>query len=144
MLLRSNNCYTPLSIRLCSVSSVTTFLQLHHQSVGVHGLCLDIISATLSSHNNLVHAIRFVMQASEFGEAEVWMNERLMRSRGRSCAEFIAAFQQEGSSKVDPLWIIWKYEGDYTLWDLMQKKNFPYNLEPLLLKKELDMPEGKC
>lgn len=83
-----------------------------------------------------------VKKASEFGEAEVWMNERLMRSPGRSCAEFIAAFQQEGSSKVDPLWIIWKYEGDYTLWDLMQKKNFPYNLEPVLLKKELDMPEG--
>jgi len=83
-----------------------------------------------------------VKKAQEFGEAEVWMNERLMRSPGRSCAEFIAAFEQKEKSGTDPLWIIWKYEGDYTLWDLMQKRNFPYNLEPLLLGKELDMPAG--
>ena len=37
---------------------------------------------------------------------------------------------------------VWQYEGDYTLWDLMQKKEFPYNLEPLLLGRELDMPKG--
>jgi serine/threonine protein kinase len=37
---------------------------------------------------------------------------------------------------------VWQYEGDYTLYDLMQKKDFPYNLEPLLLGRELDMPKG--
>ena len=37
---------------------------------------------------------------------------------------------------------VWQYEGDYTLWDLMQKKEFPYNMEPLLLGGELDLPKG--
>lgn len=37
---------------------------------------------------------------------------------------------------------VWQYEGDYTLWDLMQKKDFPYNMEPLLLGGELDLPKG--
>ncbi len=28
---------------------------------------------------------------------------------------------------------MWQYEGDYTLYDLMQKKDWPYNLEPCSL-----------
>lgn len=86
------------------------------------------------------------MQAKEFGEAEVWMNERLMRAAPGCFAEFITAFEaEEKSSKnkgPEPLWLIWQYEGDYTLWDLMQKKDFPYNLEQALLGRELDMPKG--
>ena len=37
---------------------------------------------------------------------------------------------------------MWQYEGDFTLYDLMQKKEWPYNLEPLLFGRELDLPRG--
>lgn len=86
------------------------------------------------------------LQAKEFGEAEVWMNERLMRAAPGCFAEFLTAFEaEEKTSKgkaPEPLWLVWQYEGDYTLFDLMQKKDFPYNMEPLLLGQELDMPKG--
>ena len=85
-------------------------------------------------------------QANEFGEAEVWMNERLMRAAPGCFAEFLTAFEAEETTSKnkgpEPLWLIWQYEGDYTLWDLMQKKDFPYNLEQTLLGRELDMPKG--
>ena len=42
----------------------------------------------------------------------------------------------------EPLWLVWRYEGDYTLYDLMQKKDWPYNLEPLLFGRELNIPKG--
>ena len=42
----------------------------------------------------------------------------------------------------EPLWLVWQYEGDYTLYDLMQKKDWPYNLEPLLFGRELNIPKG--
>ena len=87
-----------------------------------------------------------LLQAKEFGEAEVWMNERLMRAAPGCFAEFLTAFEaEETASKSkgpEPLWLIWQYEGDYTLFDLMQKKDFPYNLELPLLGRELDMPKG--
>jgi len=41
-----------------------------------------------------------------------------------------------------PLWLVWKYEGDYTLYDLLQQKDFPYNLEPYLLGRPLSIPKG--
>jgi hypothetical protein len=83
-----------------------------------------------------------MVQAKEFGEAEVWMNERLMRVAPAHIAEFITAFE-DGSGKVgDPLWLVWRYEGDNTLYDLMQKKEWPYNLEPFLFGRELAMAKG--
>lgn len=74
------------------------------------------------------------------------MNERLMRAAPGCFAEFITAFEAEETASKnkgpEPLWLIWQYEGDYTLFDLMQKKDFPYNLEQPLLGRELDMPKG--
>ena len=35
---------------------------------------------------------------------------------------------------------MWQYEGDFTLYDLMQRKDWPYNLEPLLFGQSLDGP----
>ncbi len=63
-------------------------------------------------------------QAKEFGAAEVWMNERLMRAAPESCAQFLAAFEDEGpeSPEGPQLTLVWKYEGDFTLYDVMQKK----------------------
>ena len=74
------------------------------------------------------------------------MNERLMRAAPSHFAEFITAFEAEEKTAKnkgpEPLWLIWQYEGDFTLWDLMQKKDFPYNLEQQLFGQELDMPKG--
>ena len=30
------------------------------------------------------------------------------------------------------LWLVWRYEGDYTLFDLLQKRDWPYNAEALM------------
>ena len=44
--------------------------------------------------------VRYV-QAKEFGEAEVWMNERLMRAAPQYFAEFITAFE-DGEQRNTP------------------------------------------
>lgn len=72
----------------------------------------------------------------------MWMNERLMRVAPNHIAKFITAFE-DGTGKVgEPLWLIWQYEGDNTLYDLMQKKDWPYNVEPYIFGRELDLPKG--
>jgi serine/threonine protein kinase len=85
-------------------------------------------------------------QAKEFGEAEVWMNERMMRLGGNHVAEFITALDDPAPSVASPLgnaiWLVWKYEGDSTLYSMMEKKDFPYNLEALLFTRELRLPKG--
>jgi hypothetical protein len=59
-------------------------------------------------------------QAKEFGVPEVWMNERLMRIAPRSFAKFLYAFEEANGKQPDLLWLVWCYEGDYTLFDLLQ------------------------
>lgn len=44
---------------------------------------------------------RGVVQAKEFGEAEVWMNERLMRAAPQYFAEFITAFE-DSEQRIGP------------------------------------------
>ena len=61
----------------------------------------------------------FDAQAKEFGEAEVWMNERLMRASKRKFAEFLSAFEEDSPTGSGPLWLLWQYEGDCTLADVM-------------------------
>ena len=75
-------------------------------------------------------------QAKEFGQAEAWMNERMMRHSEKSVAEFITAFDEKSGSvsqqpwkkpkfsspQDDNVWLVWKYEGDNTLWDMMEEK----------------------
>lgn len=110
-----------------------------------------------------------VKKAKEFGEAEVWMNERMARASPGVAAEFVGAFE-EGEAEAAPprkagllglprkkvvdasgadpnVWLVWKVEGENTLWDLMNSKRepgFPYNLEPLLLGRELRLPKGRA
>uniref|UniRef100_A0A7S3VTM9 Protein kinase domain-containing protein n=1 Tax=Dunaliella tertiolecta TaxID=3047 RepID=A0A7S3VTM9_DUNTE len=92
-----------------------------------------------------------VKKAKEFGQAEAWMNERMMRFSQKSVAEFITAFdggstgpqkKKKDSPLDDAVWLVWRYEGDNTLSDLIEDKDFPYNLEPLLLDRELRLPRG--
>ena len=73
----------------------------------------------------------------EFGMAEVWMNERLQRNCPKVAADFITAFEENdrkgaGKSRSNPLWLVWSYEGDYTLDAKMAEKDFPFNMEGVL------------
>ncbi|PNH01077.1 Serine/threonine-protein kinase stt7, chloroplastic, partial [Tetrabaena socialis] len=105
-----------------------------------------------------------VKKAKEFGEAEVWMNERMNRVGGNHVAEFVTAFDEAtavapapgqpggrpsgaplpnvGPLDANAIWLVWVYEGDNTLMSLMEKREWPYNLEPLLFGRELRAPRG--
>ena len=82
------------------------------------------------------------------------MNERMMRCDGGvHCAQLLAAFDagkdadSRSSSPLDTdIWLVWKYEGDATLYDMLEKRDFPYNMETLLLARELRLPKvgGHC
>lgn len=83
-------------------------------------------------------------KATEFGEAEVWMNERMMRAAPGVAARFITAFEDGPDPRPgDPLWLMWEYEGTDTLADLMKARNkFPENMEGYLFDKPLTILPG--
>lgn len=82
-------------------------------------------------------------KATEFGEAEVWMNERIMRASPQVAARFITGFPDSVNPKPgDPLWLMWEYEGDSTLAELMKSRNFPENMEEILFNKPLKLSPG--
>eukprot|EP00192_Tetraselmis_astigmatica_P008809 CAMPEP_0117659130 /NCGR_PEP_ID=MMETSP0804-20121206/6261_1 /TAXON_ID=1074897 /ORGANISM="Tetraselmis astigmatica, Strain CCMP880" /LENGTH=662 /DNA_ID=CAMNT_0005465753 /DNA_START=305 /DNA_END=2295 /DNA_ORIENTATION=+ len=113
-----------------------------------------------------------VKKATEFGEAEVWMNERLSRSSPGAIADFITAFGEDAASDDSqasgrgllskvlgpkktkdkkkktgyntplPLWLVWRYEGTDTLYNKMMRKDFPYNMEEVLIGRELNIEKG--
>jgi serine/threonine protein kinase len=101
-------------------------------------------------------------RCKDYGEAEIWTNSRLQRACPGAIASYCGAFYgpkessgknrpSEGSiwkrardaaigsngadEEDDPLWIVWKFEGSETLFQLMNDKEFPYNVEPFLFKK---------
>lgn len=47
------------------------------------------------------------------------MNERMTRAAPKAAAEFITAFSDGAGQLGDSTWLVWAYEGDYTLADLM-------------------------
>ncbi|CAI0458971.1 unnamed protein product [Linum tenue] len=63
-------------------------------------------------------------KATEYGAVEIWMNER------------------SSSKKGSEYWLLWRFEGEATLYDLMKSKEFPYNVETLILGKVQDLPKG--
>ncbi|BAS95195.1 Os05g0549100 [Oryza sativa Japonica Group] len=71
-----------------------------------------------------------VKKATEYGAVEIWMNERVRRACASSCADFIYGFRESKAKGkgADEYWLIWRYEGEDTLFDLMQSKEFPYNV----------------
>ena len=74
-------------------------------------------------------------RATDYGEAEYWMNSRLQIAvRGRAPTLSVASRDPPARRGDDEpsLWLVWSYEGERTLFDLMKEKNFPYNVEPLL------------
>ncbi|XP_050946365.1 serine/threonine-protein kinase STN7, chloroplastic isoform X5 [Cucumis melo] len=50
---------------------------------------------------------------------------------------------KKSSKKGDgEYWLIWKFEGEATLADLMQSKEFPYNVERMILGEGQQLPKG--
>ena len=67
--------------------------------------CALFMAAVRSWYDSLPAAA----QAKEFGEAEVWMNERLMRAAPRQFAEFVTAFEDRDAlvrRGAEPLWLV--------------------------------------
>ena len=68
------------------------------------------------------------LQAKEYGEAEVWMNERMMRLGGDHIATFVTAFDERkrkvaaaaALTESSCIWLVWRDEGAATLDKLMQ------------------------
>ncbi|CAN0876499.1 Serine/threonine-protein kinase STN7, chloroplastic [Linum grandiflorum] len=81
-------------------------------------------------------------KATEYGAVEIWMNERVRRACASSCAEYLYGFLENSSKKDSEYWLLWKFEGEATLYDLMQSREFPYNVETLILGKVQDLPKG--
>ena len=97
----------------------------------------EVFEATLMSSSKPRKVI--VKKAFEFGEAEVWMNERMQRACPKRVPGFIDAFQDP---KNDALWLVWNFEGEGTLADAMRDRQFPRNLERNLFGKSLDDLDG--
>ncbi|XP_027362309.1 serine/threonine-protein kinase STN7, chloroplastic isoform X2 [Abrus precatorius] len=81
-------------------------------------------------------------KATEYGAVEIWMNERVRRACANSCADFVYGFLESSTKKAAEYWLIWRYEGDSTLADLLQNREFPYNVETLLLGEAQALPKG--
>ncbi|KAK4263749.1 hypothetical protein QN277_029124 [Acacia crassicarpa] len=81
-------------------------------------------------------------KATEYGAVEIWMNERVRRACANSCADYVYGFLESSGKKSGGYWLIWKFEGDATLADLMQSKEFPYNVETMILGEVQDLPKG--
>ncbi|XP_044492016.1 serine/threonine-protein kinase STN7, chloroplastic isoform X2 [Mangifera indica] len=81
-------------------------------------------------------------KATEYGAVEIWMNERVRRACANCCADFLYGFLESSSKKGSEYWLIWKYEGEATLADLMLSRDFPYNVETMILGEVQDLPKG--
>ncbi|KAL2546361.1 Serine/threonine-protein kinase STN7 [Forsythia ovata] len=81
-------------------------------------------------------------RATEYGAVEVWMNERVRRACASSCADFLYGFLENSSKKGAEYWLIWRFEGEATLSGLLQSKEFPYNVEAMILREVQDLPKG--
>ncbi|KAG1346990.1 serine/threonine-protein kinase STN7, chloroplastic [Cocos nucifera] len=83
-------------------------------------------------------------KATEYGAVEIWMNERVRRACASSCAEFVYGFLEKKSKGKGggEYWLIWRFEGEETLADLIVSKEFPYNVETKILGEIQDQPKG--
>ncbi|CAI7770491.1 unnamed protein product [Closterium sp. NIES-53] len=82
-----------------------------------------------------------VKKASEFGAAELWMNERVRRACPQACADFVDGFVEKTKTR-DNFWIVWRFEGNATFADVLQDDNFPYNVEKAVLGYVPREPKG--
>lgn len=92
-----------------------------------------------------------IKRAKEFGDVEMWMNERVRRACPDVCANFLGAFKEVKPGKAgkaggeEEIWLVWDYEGDSTFADVLMDRDFPYNIEEAVLGKSkvpVDAPRG--
>ena len=83
-----------------------------------------------------------VKKALEFGEAEVWMNERLTRAAPQAIAAYLTAYADGPPQAGTPLVLAWKFEGKQTLDEIMKGRDFPLNCEEALLGRKLRIKDG--
>ncbi|MQL76932.1 hypothetical protein Taro_009343 [Colocasia esculenta] len=82
-------------------------------------------------------------KATEYGAVEIWMNERARRACANSCAYFLYGFRERSKGKGGgEYWLVWQFEGEATLADLLLSKDFPYNVETMILGKVQNLPRG--
>ncbi|KAL9246218.1 hypothetical protein vseg_019781 [Gypsophila vaccaria] len=81
-------------------------------------------------------------KANEYGAAEIWMNERVRRACASSCADFLYGFLESSSKQKGEYWLLWRFEGESTLADLLISREFPYNVETMILGEQQSVPKG--
>ncbi|CAN8238934.1 unnamed protein product [Cochlearia groenlandica] len=101
-----------------------------------------VYRASLSKKRSSEDGEYVLKKASEYGAVEIWMNERVRRACGNSCADFVYGFLEKSSKKGPEYWLLWKYEGESTLAGLLQSKEFPYNVQTIILGKAQELPRG--
>ncbi|KAK7275194.1 hypothetical protein RIF29_16303 [Crotalaria pallida] len=101
-----------------------------------------VYRASLTSKPSSKEGDLVLKKATEYGAVEIWMNERVRRACANSCADFVYGFLETSAKKASEYWLIWNFEGDATLADLVQSREFPYNVETLILGKVQDLPKG--
>jgi len=73
--------------------------------------------------------------AVRLGEVERYMNRRIKRVAPNICAPFIGSFFSNENGE-NQLWLVWKYDGLGTLQDYLSERDFPLNLETVVLGGE--------
>ncbi|XP_020265049.1 serine/threonine-protein kinase STN7, chloroplastic [Asparagus officinalis] len=103
-----------------------------------------VVYKVSSAKNNPKQGDLILKKATEYGAVEIWMNERVRRACASSCADFVYGFLESSSKgkEAGEYWLIWRFEGEETLSDLMLSKEFPYNVETKILGEVQDLPKG--
>ncbi|KAG7979291.1 hypothetical protein I3843_05G123300 [Carya illinoinensis] len=57
--------------------------------------------------------------ASTYGAVEIWMNEHVRRLCTNNYADFVYGFLETSLKKRSEHWLIWRFEGEATVLDLM-------------------------
>ncbi|XP_077245148.1 serine/Threonine kinase domain protein [Tasmannia lanceolata] len=110
---------------------------------GAFGVVYKVSLAKKQPSSSAKENALVLKKATEYGAVEIWMNERVRRACASSCADFVYGFLERSSKgKGDEYWLIWRFEGEATLSDLMLSKEFPYNVETMILGEVQDLERG--
>ncbi|GAB4828909.1 hypothetical protein Ancab_018570 [Ancistrocladus abbreviatus] len=101
-----------------------------------------VYKASLANKSSSKEGELVLKKATEYGAVEIWMNERARRACATSCAYFLYGFLESSSKKGGEYWLIWRYEGDFTLAELLPSRDFPYNVETMILGEVQDLSKG--
>ncbi|KAK1297910.1 hypothetical protein QJS10_CPB14g00454 [Acorus calamus] len=102
-----------------------------------------VYKASLANKGSPKQGDLVLKKATEYGAVEIWMNERVRRACANSCADFVYGFLERSSkTKGGEYWLIWRFEGEDTLSDLMLSKEFPYNVEAKILGEGQGLEKG--